>query len=154
MSRIKEPHFFNTDDRLGIASLSEYEDLFRDAGACSRRRSIGAVLVRAVAISNILQYQPDARFIVLLRNPIEMAVALHTEMVIAGLENIIDFQTAWNLQDQRRWARRLPMLPRVLVIVLEELREDARRANGAERKCQHGSLPAAIRGIPENKCSL
>jgi len=24
----------------------------------------------------------------------------------------------------------------------------------AERKCQHGSLPAAIRGIPENKCSL
>ena len=25
---------------------------------------------------------------------------------------------------------------------------------GADCKCQHSSLPAAIRGIPENKCSL
>src|ERR1700752_2846642 len=28
-----------------------------------------------------------------------------------------------------------------------------RSGNGAERKCSHGSLPAAIGGIPENKCS-
>jgi hypothetical protein len=25
---------------------------------------------------------------------------------------------------------------------------------GAERKCQHGSLPAVVRGIPEIKCWL
>jgi hypothetical protein len=110
MSSPKEPHFFNSDDNLGISSLTEYEALFRDA-----RDSHGAVgeasvwyLSSPVALQNIRRYQPEARFIVLLRNPIEMSVALHSEMLIAGWENVTDFGTAWRLQDERRQGRRIP----------------------------------------------
>jgi hypothetical protein len=65
-----------------------------------------------MAVQNTLQYQPEVRFIVLLRNPIEMAVALHSEMLIAGLENVTDFATAWGLQGERRQGRRIPAFSR------------------------------------------
>jgi hypothetical protein len=29
LSAVKEPHFFNTDDRRGVMTLATYEDLFR-----------------------------------------------------------------------------------------------------------------------------
>jgi Sulfotransferase domain len=114
MSHVKEPHFFNGDDNLGISSVTEYEALFRDARVS--HIAVGEAstwyLSSPVAVQNILQYQPAARFIVLLRNPIEMAVALHSEMLIAGLENVTDFRTAWGLQRERRQGRRIPAFSR------------------------------------------
>jgi hypothetical protein len=110
LSEVKEPHFFNTDDRRGISSIEAYEELFRKAS--ERRRSIGEASVwylsSADAVQNILSYQPEARFVVMLRNPIEMAPALHGEMVLSGHENVLDFRTAWDLQNERRVGRNLP----------------------------------------------
>ena len=40
------------------------------------------------AVQNILAYQPDARFIVMVRNPVEMAPALYAEMLVSGHENV------------------------------------------------------------------
>ena len=34
----------------------------------------------------------------MLRNPIDMAPAMHAEMLILGLETVLDFRTAWGLQ--------------------------------------------------------
>jgi hypothetical protein len=62
----------------------------------------------AVAVRNILQYQPTSRFVVMVRNPIEMAPALHSEMLLSGLESVADFDEAWHLQNQRRQGRCLP----------------------------------------------
>jgi len=111
MSSVKEPNFFNSEDNLGISSLTDYEELFR--GARVSHAAVGDASVwylsSALAVQNILQYQPEARFIVLLRNPIEMAVAVHSEMLIGGLENVTDFRTAWGLQGERRQGRRLPV---------------------------------------------
>jgi hypothetical protein len=112
MSPEKEPHFFNTDDRQLIATLNAYEELFR--GACSRHSAIGEASVwylsSSEAVENILRYQPDARFIVMLRNPVEMAPALHAEMALTGHESVLEFGSAWALQEERRLGRRLPTL--------------------------------------------
>jgi Sulfotransferase domain len=112
----KEPNFFNTDDNqepiYGVATLDAYEALF--AAAAVAQPAIGEASVfylsSAVAVANILRYQPNARFIVMLRNPIDMAPALHAEMLILGLENVRDFGTAWDLQYDRRHGRHVPVL--------------------------------------------
>ena len=106
----KEPHFFNTDDRQGITGLKQYEQLF--SSARPRHHAIGEASVwylsSATAVDNILRYQPDARFMVMVRNPLEMAPALHAQMVISGHENVRDFAAAWMLQEDRRYGRKLP----------------------------------------------
>jgi hypothetical protein len=51
---------------------------------------------------------PDAYFIVLLRDPVEMAHAFHMEQVFNTFENVLDFQTAWSLQKDRAAGRNLP----------------------------------------------
>ena len=109
---IKEPHFFNTDDRQYVRTLDAYERLF--SAATTAHRAIGEASVwylsSGVAVANILAYQPQARFIVMIRNPIEMAPALHSEMLMSGHENIRDFKKAWLLQDERRQGRMVPAL--------------------------------------------
>ncbi len=157
ISSVKEPHFFNTDDRRVVNTLEHYESFFRDAGP--QHMAVGEASVWYLssrnAVTGILQYAPDARFIVMLRNPIEMAPALHAEMVFTGVENTQDFATAWSLQEERRQGRRLPALcweprrlqygdacslgaqlerllsivprQRVLPIFLDDIRQDARR---------------------------
>jgi hypothetical protein len=79
MSSMKEPHFFNNDDRQAIRTLDDYEALFWSA--TEEHIAIGEASVwylsSADAVPAILQYQPEAKFIVMLRNPVEMAPALH-----------------------------------------------------------------------------
>jgi len=112
---MKEPNFFNSDDNRqplwGVVTLEAYEALFTGAAAAT---AIGEASVfylsSTVAVKNILRYQPAARFIVMLRNPVEMAPALHAEMLIHGLENVRSFQTAWDLQYHRRHGRHVPLL--------------------------------------------
>jgi hypothetical protein len=108
--RIKEPHFFNTDDKRGTVSLQEYEKLFAEARSCHKAIGEASVwyLYSSTAVTNILQYQPQARFIVMIRDPVEMAPALHADMVLSGHENVREFELAWALQEQRRLGRKLP----------------------------------------------
>jgi hypothetical protein len=46
----------------------------------------------------------------MVRNPIEMAPALHAQIFLSGFESIADFSRAWNLQDERRHGRKLGLL--------------------------------------------
>ena len=116
MPAMKEPNFFNTDDNqapiYGVVTLDAYEALF--AGVTAAQHTIGEASVfylsSSVAVANILRCQPDARFIVMLRNPVDMAPALHAEMLILGLENVRDFRAAWDLQFDRRHGLHVPML--------------------------------------------
>jgi Sulfotransferase domain len=160
LSPLKEPHFFNSAELPGrsIGTLSQYEAIFRDAN--EERVAIGErsvwYLSSTEAVSAILNYQPEAKFIVMLRNPIEMAPAVHGEMMLAGLEYEWSFTRAWGLQDKRRqgkhmlskdrWAQRyfqygdicslgfqlqrlLMNVPshKILAVILDDVRADARR---------------------------
>ena len=105
-SPYKEPHFFNTDESYYhfVSSLDEYESLFSHANESHKAVGEGSVwyLHSKTAVDNILSYNPFAKFIVCIRNPVEMAYALHAEMVWTGEEHIKNFYQAWLLQSKRR----------------------------------------------------
>lgn len=61
-----------------------------------------------VAVSNALELSPDARFIAMLRNPIDVAHAFHMEQLFARNEEEPDFETAWRLQEARARGEKIP----------------------------------------------
>lgn len=99
-----EPNFFNRD-HLDDHRLTEdeYARLFQPAG--SQHRLVGEksvwYLSSAEAVPNILEYNAEANFIVCVRNPIEMAHALHHHQLFDRLETLSDFKEAWNAQEER-----------------------------------------------------
>jgi hypothetical protein len=101
----KEPHFFATDfpDFRSADSESRYLELFAGAG---EDQILGEAstwyLYSEAALSTIKRWNPDARFIVFVRNPIEMAPALHSQLVYSLREPLGDFAAAWRAQDARR----------------------------------------------------
>lgn len=109
-SPVKEPHFYNTDHRdPWRPTESEYAELF--AGADGHRAvGEGSVwyLASDRAVSNILAVNPDARFIVCLRNPVEMAPSLHHQVLFTGIETIPDFREAWAAQERRARGEAIP----------------------------------------------
>jgi hypothetical protein len=108
----KEPHFFNTDHRRSLSLPQSYERLFAAAG--EQHSAVGEAsvwyLYSSEAVKNILNYSPDAKFVVMLRNPVDMAPSLHEELVFTGREDVADFAEAWNLQEPRRNGRQLPVM--------------------------------------------
>ncbi len=102
----KEPHYFNTDSmHKSTFSPEEYESYFERVDP-QIHQSIGEAsvwyLISEDSISNILEFQTSARFIVCLRNPVEAAVSLHDQKLFSGDETEPDFWTAWNLQAGRK----------------------------------------------------
>jgi hypothetical protein len=158
MSPVKEPKFFNTDARtVGGFSKEEYERLFLGADETHRWLAEGstAYLRSTTAVSNILAYAQDPRFVICVRNPVEMVVSLHGERIKQGVETETGFEQAWRLQESRQQGRLVPRLcvepsdllygpicrvghqlervlaqagaDRVIVVVLDDIRADPAR---------------------------
>lgn len=111
----KEPHFFNEDFANGIAeTMCDYLRYFEGAAEGHAAVGEGSVfyLRSKVAVPNILSFQPDARFIVMLRNPVDIAYSLHSRAVYALDEDVTNFAEAWRLQAERKHGRYLPRLCR------------------------------------------
>jgi Sulfotransferase domain len=114
-SPIKEPHFFNSDQNYNnVRSRKEYERLFNKVSAEHRAVGEGSVfyLYSKVAVSRIEKELPSSRYIVMFRNPIEMAYAMHEQQVFAGNEHITDFRRAWSLSDERLQGREVSQVCR------------------------------------------
>jgi len=115
-SEPKEPKYFHTDfDERHRTTLTpaEYEHCFAPLpDPPPRAVGEGTVwyLYSRAAVPNILQLNPEAKFIVMVRNPIELAHSLHAQFVYGGYEDIADFERAWHRQGTRRQAGRLPLL--------------------------------------------
>lgn|SRR5699024_4973400 len=111
MSPIKEPNYFNTDKNVRLIRTQEaYKDLFVNAPEDAKYLGEASVwyLYSQKAVPNILRYNPNAKFVVMLRNPIEMAPSLHKQHLYTHEEAITDFQEAWNLQDKRAKGEEVP----------------------------------------------
>ena len=105
LSAVKELYFFCSDFDVGfVSNQSEYDNWFKDAG--DEHIAVGeastAYLFSKAAVPSIKKKYPDARYIVMLRNPVEMAYSLHDQIVFAGREHIQDFKLAWRMSPQRR----------------------------------------------------
>lgn len=135
----------------------DYEEYFADAGSQHRAVGEGSVwyLYSKIAVPQIEEYCPAARYIVCLRNPVEMAYSLHEQKIVTGHEHIRDFAQAWKLSDARlngemisRWCpepshlaygtacklgeqlqRLYSVVPRerVLTVLLDDVKENPRR---------------------------
>lgn len=101
----KEPHYYNTDlGHRNTCSRKAYEGLFRRA--TDTHSAVGEASVYYLysrdAVPIIEREIPNARYIVMLRNPVEMACSLHGQRLFSGNEHIEDFEEAWKLSPKRR----------------------------------------------------
>ena len=111
----KEPHFFATDlwqfHEYYTKTEADYAALFADVSA--EHHAIGEASVfyaySHTALQNIKAYNPDAKIIMMVRNPIDLVYSLHAQYVYNGFdETESDFERAWALQAERQAGRQLP----------------------------------------------
>jgi hypothetical protein len=99
-SRVKEPDHFNAEQ---MAGHDEY--LRRHFSGVCGQKAIGEgsthYLSSEVAIARILEFNPASKFIVMLRDPVEMAVSLYYEEKSQLVEDAPSFADAWELQPER-----------------------------------------------------
>lgn len=108
-----EQNFFCKDFELSKASYKskkEYLHLFKDAKP--KHKIIGEksvwYLPSKVAVKKIIEFNPDAKFLVMLRNPIEATQSLHSKHLLNGEEDIKDLEKAWELQKERKKGKKIP----------------------------------------------
>ena len=110
-SRGKEPHYY-ADDLDGLRTkrtLEAYRAGFPslEAGKLLMEGSVW-YLYSEVAVANILADRPDARFVVMLRDPVRMLPSLHRQLLNALDEDVEAFDRAWDLSGERAAGRRVP----------------------------------------------
>ncbi len=111
----KEPNYWCDDfPRLKqfhqMQSLDRYLRLFEAATEDHIAAGEGSTnyFFSSSAVSNILAFNPDARFLVMLRNPVQAVYAMHGTLLFAMNETVRDFHDAWRLQQERAEGRRIP----------------------------------------------
>ncbi len=111
----KEPNYWSDDfPRLqqfhNMETKERYLKLFADANEGHIAVGEGSTnyLYSKTAILNILNEYPDARFVVMLRNPVDVVYAMHGTLVFAMNEDVRDFEKAWNMQAERREGKNIP----------------------------------------------
>jgi hypothetical protein len=112
MSDPKEPSYFCKDLDVPLAprSLDEYDRIFDRVRP--EHIAIGeastAYLRSVEAVRGILEYNATAKFVVCLRNPVNMVASVHNQLLKRGEETEPDLQRAWDLQRDRAAGRNLP----------------------------------------------
>jgi Sulfotransferase domain len=113
MSAVKEPHYFAADLaslESRVKSLDAYLELFSSAEAEHRWAGEASVwyLYSASAAADIHRFNPDARIVVMLRNPMDLVNALHLDYCCGYIETEFDLERAWNLSAARQQLTELP----------------------------------------------
>ena len=112
MPEVKELNFFGSDRQLRNTprlTLDEYLSVFTPAPAGVRIGEASVSYLRStVAAREIAEFAPGAQAIAMLRDPVEVMHALHTELVFLGSEDLTDFGAALEAEPDRRDGRRIP----------------------------------------------
>lgn len=107
----KELHYFGRDLDFNDPPLTESAYL-----ACFDKAPPGArcgesstwYLYSRTAAREIREFCPDARIIIMLRNPVSMLYSLHSHQLWTGNEDIRDFGAALEAEPDRKAGRRIP----------------------------------------------
>jgi len=117
-SNVKEPHFFS---RLDLNEVPE--DALRDIVAgqylgryfpkIDPRSQVMAeasvsYLYAPERLLPLLKLWPDAKFIIAVRDPLELIPSLHQRLLYQGDETVPDPEDAWKLIGHRRMGRKVP----------------------------------------------
>lgn len=100
----KEPHFFGSDLTLSRSAppritQKEYEALFYNVQEKIRGESSTSYLISKLAAEEIYAYNPDAKILISVRNPIDQCYSLYSLMiaggkVLLGKKKITSFEAA------------------------------------------------------------
>ena len=140
-SVVKEPHFFSRYN-LADCSTAKLRDIvekdylarfFPDRSPERPLLAEGSVsyLYTPERMEPILRIWPKAKFVIAVRDPLQMLTSLHQRLLCTGDEAVTDFAAAWALTLARREGRRIPRScidPRCL-----DYRELARLGTHVER---------------------
>ncbi len=121
MTEDKEPHYFSTDllaegavlhgfpKYTRYPTLEKYHQLFPKA---SSKKVVGEssvfYLFSKAAATEISKYNPQAKIIVMLREPVAFLYSLHSQGLYSGNETEPDFAKALSLESERREGKHLP----------------------------------------------
>ena len=111
MSIPKEPHFFSTDIKNGgIRNKEEYLGCFShgDTKTVAIGESSTLYLYSKIAVQKIYDYDKKSKFIVMVRNPVEIAQSFHQVALKVFGETETNFQKAWLLQENRKAGEKIP----------------------------------------------
>ncbi|QIK79081.1 sulfotransferase [Sphingomonas piscis] len=114
----KEPHFFILNDFHDVADNELRERVDRDYldrffGECRDNASMlaeGSVsyLYAADKMDAILRIWPEAKFIISVRDPLQLLPSIHQRLLYQGDENVRDFDKAWRLTKVRAEGKKIP----------------------------------------------
>ena len=111
-SQPKEICFFATDfpNIRIVTTFEEYMALFHEVQPDHLRVGEGSVwyMYSREAVQNIYEYNPKAKLIVMLRNPVDLVHSLHSQLLLSIDEDEKDFERAWNLQELRKSGEKIP----------------------------------------------
>ena len=122
MSALKEPSYFCKDFHresdafhhrrlfFEIREEQQYLELFSRSGD---KKIVGessalVYLYSKVAAEEIYRFNPDAKIIIMLRNPADFLHSLHNQFIILGYEDVEDFRIALSLEEERRTGKHIP----------------------------------------------
>ncbi len=119
MSVPKEPFFWSVDiprnvHELGPTTLTAYEKMFsrsRKPTATLGAEASTRYLRSRRAVDLIMEYNPEANIVAMIRNPVEIAYSFHMEQRAVFQEPEADFATAWAEQSWREGQRQIGMNP-------------------------------------------
>jgi hypothetical protein len=107
----REPHFYAAD--LAGFRFVQREDDYRALFRIQSQHTIvgeksAYYLHSSEAVPGILRTLPDAKFVVMLRNPIDLLFSYHQKLLWTLDEDREDLEQAWRLQEIRRAGKRIP----------------------------------------------
>jgi hypothetical protein len=115
---MKEPHFFAQHDLTGLSyrelvEAVESQYLARFFPHCAEGGQTAAdcsvsYLYAPEQLEPVLRLWPDSRFVITLRDPMEMLPSLHKRLLFLGDETLTRFEDAWAAVPDRAAGRRIP----------------------------------------------
>jgi len=109
----KEPHFFGQDLEIGdgwcVRDEGRYLGLFDDCGEAERVGEASPwYLFSKTAAEEIRAFQPEARILILLRDPVDLIHSIHLQHLNTANEDIIDLAEALAAEPARARGERIP----------------------------------------------
>ena len=112
-SRPKEPHYFSrldhdpSPDELKRNYLDKNFYHYGDSHEVAGEGSVSYLYLPGV-VERINKLNPDARFIVMIRNPLTMLPSFHLRMQFLLQEDEPDFQKSWEMEASRERGQNIP----------------------------------------------
>jgi hypothetical protein len=93
----------------GMSAEAYCESMAHKPGARYRCEATPNYLAVPETVARIAAENPDARYIVMVRDQADLAFSMHQQVRLMGFENIASFEEAWQARDDRRAGKRVPV---------------------------------------------